>query len=308
MTDTAVVTAETTGADTTAVVATTTPAVPLVSRTEETTTETTTQPTWPDDWRQKWAKSDEKKAKHLERYASPEAAFDALVAAKQKISEGGLKKTLPDNPTEDQLKEWRQENGIPDAPDKYKLELGDGRLVGEQEKPILSEFLKRMHSQHMPEKQVNEAVKAYYEIQDEQIRQQETKDLEFEQQAEDKLRAEFGGDYRRNLNLAMNMLSTASSEARDKILGARTAEGHALGSDPDVIRYLVQLAREVNPLPTLAPGAQGNVATAIADELAGYQKMMGDPNSDYWKGPKSAQIQARTRELIEGQEQIKRRA
>lgn len=282
----------------------------LLNKTETATTDTKTAApaSWPDDWRQQYAKADEKKLKQLERYGSVDAALDSLIALKQRVNRGELQKVLGDNPTEDELKEWRSSNGVPEKPEEYKLELGDGRVVGERDKPMLDAFLKRVHSENMPEKDVNRAVKAYYEIQDEQIKQQQDADVRFEQQAEDTLRAEYGNDYRRNMTLAMSLLDLGTQQAQEKILGARTSDGKVLGSDPDVIRFLVQLAREVNPTATLVPGSSGNVETTIADEMASIQKMMGDPGSDYWKGPKAPILQARFRELAEGQEKLKRRA
>jgi hypothetical protein len=46
------------------------------------------------------------------------------------------------------------------------------------------------------------------------------------------------------------------------------------------------------------PGGEFVGKAAVADERAEIEKIMGDPGSEYWRGPKAATMQARYRELL----------
>ena len=80
-----------------------------------------------------------------------------------KIAAGEMRSTLPPNATEEQVKAWRSENGIPEAPEKYELKLKDGLVIGEEDKPIIDAFLKSAHGANMTAQQASQAVDWYYE-------------------------------------------------------------------------------------------------------------------------------------------------
>src|SRR3990167_1252839 len=90
---------------------------------------------WPEDWVTRMSKGDQKRAKDLGRYASPEALADGYVNLRKRVDSGELKPTLPKNAKPDDIKAWRKDNGIPDKPDAYDLTglqipAGDKDVVG----------------------------------------------------------------------------------------------------------------------------------------------------------------------------------
>lgn len=253
---------------------------------------------WPEDWRQKYAQGNEKVMKRLERYASPKAALDALFAAQSKISTGELKSALKPDATPEEVAAWREENGIPASPGEYELNLPNGLIVGEADKPMVDDFLKQAHEANMHPNQVSQALGWYFSKQDEAIAQQAARDEESRMATEDELRAEFGPEYRRNLQIANDLLAGAPGDLKDKFMTGRLADGTAIGNDPDVIRWLVGLSREINPLATVAPGSGTNAAQAVESELTTLRGMMGDRTSEYWKGPNAQRMQERYRQLV----------
>lgn len=263
---------------------------------------------WPSDWRANLSAGDDKLAQRLERFASPADLLKSYRALEQRQSSGELKRALPDNATPEELTAWRKDNGIPEKPDGYELKLSDGRVVGEADKPQVSKFLEQMHAKNASPQLVNAALDAYYQAQEEAIAQREQLDDQFRQKSEDALRSEWGQDYRRNLNLIKGLFATAPEGLSDKLFGARFADGTPLGSDPDALRYFATLAREVNPVGAVVPGAGANAGATIKEELASIQKLMGDRGSEYWKGQKAEAMQARYRELITADQQLQRRA
>lgn len=261
-----------------------------------------------EDWatlRVKYAKGDEKLEKRLSRYSSAEAAIDALIAAQNKIASGGLKEPLPKDATPEQLEAWRVDNGIPAKPEEYDLTLPDGRVIGEEDKVLVDEFLKSAHAQNMTPDQVKSTVGWYLAEQERQIEARHQQDAEEKEQGEGALREEWGSEYKLNLNLIGGLLDTAPEGVKDQFLGGRLADGTPIGNDAKTLRWLANLARTVNPTATVVPGAGGNAMQAIENEKADIEKLMGDRKSEYWKGPKAEAMQKRYRELVDVQGKMK---
>lgn len=254
---------------------------------------------WPDNWRELKANGDEKTLKRLQRYASPSAAIDALFEAQGRISKGDLLPTLKENPTPEEVADYRVAHGIPAEPAGYEIALPNGLVIGDADRPMVDEFLAKAHDTNMHPGQVNEALGWYFDRMDQARVAQEARDTESRMATEDELRAEFGQDYRINVKIANEMLDTAPGELKAKLLSGRLADGTLIGNNPDVIRWLTGLSRELNPIGTVVPGSGTNAAQAVETEMAGLKTLMGDHKSEYWKGPLAAKHQARYKQLVE---------
>lgn len=257
-----------------------------------------------DDWRVKMAGGDEKELKKLSRYASEADVYKAYRELEKKKSSGELKAPLPKDPTPEQLNEWRKDNGIPETPDKYDLTFDNGIVIGEQDKPLIDRFVSKMHGENASPAQVKAALASYYEILGEQQQALAESDSDFKEQALEGLREEWGGDYKRNLNAVNGLLQSLPEETRLAFETARTADGKLIGNDPAVIKWLAQTAYEINPAATIMPSSMNNPGQAINDEIASLEKMVGDKQSDYWKGPNAEKNQARYLELLSAKEKI----
>lgn len=263
--------------------------------------------TWPEDWREKYAAQhggDPKLLKRLQRYASPQAAIDALFAAQNKISSGELRSALKPDATPEEKAEWREQNGIPAAPSDYKIELPSGLVVGERDKPVVDAFLQRAHDANMPPDQVNKALGFYFEQQEIVAQEQAAFDIGSQQACEDMLREEYGPEYRKNLVAVTELLNGAPGDLTQKLLNGRLEDGTPIGNSPEVIRWLVGMAREMNPIGTLVPGSGSNSMQAAESELSNLRKMMGDRNSEYWKGSDAKKYQDRYRALITATQKV----
>lgn len=266
---------------------------------------------WPEDWRTKFAGEDKAHLKQLERFASPNDVFKSYRALQARISSGELKSALPKDQTPEALAAWRKDNGIPEKPEEYDLALDDGLVIGEQDKPLVGEFLNEMHAANASPASVKSALSAYYKLVAKQQAELAQADSDFRRTSEDELRSEWGGDFQRNVNLVTNLLNAAPEDVKLKIEAGRTPDGRMLGNDPAVLRWLANLSREVNPAATVVPGSGNNSGAAIDDEISTIEKAMGDKNSEYWKGAKpdgkDTKMQIRYRELITARDKIKAR-
>lgn len=250
-------------------------------------------PDWAADWRTKL--SGDKADKQLERMASPKDVYNSWKALQGRLSSGELKSTLPKDAKPEEVAKWRAENGIPEKPEDYKMP--EGLVVGDADKPMIDLFLKDMHGKNASPDVVQAAVQSYYKIVEQQAAAIAENDVAHKTEMEDTLRAEWGGDYRKNVNAITGMLESAPGGIKDKILSARTADGRAILNDPDVLRWFARTALELNPVATVVP-AGGDQMGAITDEIGKIEKLMGNRQSEYWKGPGAEKMQARYRELV----------
>jgi len=257
---------------------------------------------WGDDWRQTYAGDDDKMQKRLERYGSPKAALDALVSAQNKIASGDLKSTLQPDATDEEKATWRTDNGIPEDAKGYEVELTNGMVIGDADQPLVNGFLESAHASNMHPSQVNDALSWYFDAQEQAYQQQDEADNTSKQNTEDALRAEWGNDYRINVQLGNNLLDSAPEGLKEQLLGARLLSGEMFGNNPDALRWLSELSREINPVATVVPGTGANAMQAIESEIATLKGLMGDRTSEYWKGPKATSNQARYLELITAQQ------
>lgn len=265
-------------------------------------------PAWPEDWRQKLAGKDEKLLRRLERFASPDNVFKSWLEAEQKIRSGDYKRaSLPKDATPEQVAEFRKEVGIPEKPEEYDTELGDGLVLGEQDKALVPEFLKAMHEANAPQPYVKAALAAYANIRQQEIVAVQRQDASQRAECTAALQAEYGGEFEINRNLVSNLLETLPQETRDRLMSARLGDGTALFNDPTAFKFFVDMAREAAPVGALIPGGP-STASGINDRMATLQKMMGDYSSDYWKGPRAAQLQAEYETLLGKQQKSAARA
>lgn len=265
-----------------------------------------------DTWREDYAGEDESKLAQLSRYASPNAAFDGLISAKQKISSGEFKSTVPFPTDGDETAqaEWRESNGIPATADKYEISLSGDRTISDADKPFADEFLAAAHSSNMSPAHANAALDFYYNNLDKQAEAREEADQVLKQSTEDALRAEWGNEYRANVNRIHGFLDGAPEGVKENFMDARYPDGTPVASDPDTLKWLVGMSVQLNPASTLVPGAGDNIKGAVGDEIKTIENLMGNKQSEYWKGPMHANgqdtvMQFRYKELVTAQEKMK---
>jgi hypothetical protein len=261
------------------------------------------------DWatiRERVAKGDEKLSKRLARYSSIDSVVEALIAAQAKISDGSLKSALPKDATPEQIATWREENGIPASPKDYDLTLPDGVVLGDEDKPVVDSFLESVaHPNNMTPDQVKAAVAWNLAQQEQAAIEQAEADLTAKETGLAELEEAWGSEAKLNKNMVVNLINQAPGEGTpDLILGARLADGTPLASHPNVIRWLADVARTVNPTATVVPGSGANAAEVIDKELENLNKLMADKDSEYWKGPSADRHQARYRQLVDVKQKI----
>jgi len=263
-------------------------------------------PDWPEDWRDKLAKTDAKLRTRLDRFKSPADVLTAYTELEKRMSSAKVK--LPDTPTEEQLAAYRKDNGIPDKPDGYLAALPPGLVIGDEDKPLVQSFLDRVHGKNAPPEVVADAVDWFYAAQEEKMAEQAAQDKEFRVKSEDALRAEWGGEFRGNINSITAFLDAApatedGTPLKDLLMGARLSDGTPLGNHPTALKWLAQIASDANPAGFVSPGVGGSQAESVESEIATIENRMRTDRPGYMR---DEPMQARYRQLLTAREKLAR--
>jgi hypothetical protein len=230
----------------------------------------------PENWREIMADGDEKLLARLKRFSHPSKVTKSWLSAEQKISSGEFKKGLPENPTPEQLAEWRTQQGIPEAPDKYVPPAIEGFEWGDADKPLLDAFFTDMHAANAPQAQVDAALKAYSKIvADAQVQRVEA-DKAFRVENEDRLRADLGAEFRPQMTLVKRALEDADGPIppaiSQKLLSARDGDGNRIINDATTMKWLSELAlNHYGPGAMISGDAKVSMTSRI-DELRNLMK------------------------------------
>jgi hypothetical protein len=263
---------------------------------------------WPDNWRNLYAGEDAKKLARLERFTDPAKAFDALIEAQNKIRSGDFAKPLPADASEQERVAWRQANGVPEKPEGYFDKLPDGLVIGKDDQALFSEVGAELHKLNASPAVAHALAKWYYGLADKETAAVAETDKVHARETTDALRAKWGNDYRANIGQVMSLLDSLGGELKAQLMDATMPDGRRLFNSPEIVDWFASKARELNPAGILIPnGGDGSMAS-VETEIQNIQKLMGDRNSEYWKGPKAETMQARYRQLVDAREKLKARA
>ena len=258
---------------------------------------------WPQDWRDKLAGEDKAFRKKLDRYTSPLDVGKAYRALETKLSGGEYRKGVPENATPEQMAEWRKEAGLPEKPEGYieKLALPNGLVLGEADKPIVAELAKSALDGNVDPKAFNGLVAKYYEMQDAQAKARAEKDTAYHDTALAELSSEYGGEFKKTITGVNSLVEKYfPSEISADLLVARLPDGRLLGDNPQFIKALALLSKELDPGATLIPAGGGTVT----DRLEEIRKLRRENPDKYEADHK---LQAEELELIDADLKMKAR-
>jgi len=249
------------------------------------------------NWRDAFAGDDEKFKSQLERYNTPADLGNAFREQRATISGGNLKTGLAEGATEDDIKAYRETNGIPLESDGYLENLPEGLVLGEDDKEIFADFAGAMHEMNVEPAVMHKVIDWYNGFAEDQQDTLAEIDHSHHQETEDALRTEWGTDYRANINLVGSLIeSTFGEENANALLNARDAEGRAIMNIPGVLEGLANLSRKINPVAQLAPKSGRTPDQTLEDEIGEIEKYMKEDRAKYNKDEKA---QARLRELYQ---------
>ena len=289
---------------------------------EQEKAEAEAKPYWPEDWAEKAAKhfaGDDEKAykrelKRLERIKDPAALYGMYRDAEGKLTSGKLIARPDDKATDEEKTEFAKQLGWTDKPEEMldQIKLDNEAVVGDADKPVLEDFTKAVHGATTASEFMNKAANWYFKNQEEQAAALDEGDDTFRRESEKALKDEMGSSFKRQTNAIASVFATApggtdvnnGSSLYARLMGGRMADGKIIGDDPDMVRWLVATAKEVNPSATVVDVADAS-GKSVDAEIKEIQKHMRDNKREYFK---DEAMQQRYRELLSVREKIQARA
>lgn len=239
------------------------------------------------DWRDEMAGDDTKFRVQLDRFKAPGEFANSYREAQQKISSGELNKQgfpqPPENATEDDIKAFREQLGIPEKPEGYYENLPDNLVIGEDDRAYFDDFAKSLHDKNMPPEAAHAAVEWYNNFREQEQEALINMDREQHQEMEDALRQDWGTGYRANINLATALIKkTFGDEGAEAFMNARGPDGRGVLNNRAIMEGWANLARQTNPLDELT-STGGDAQKTLTDEIASLETYMKEERSKYNK-------------------------
>ncbi len=248
------------------------------------------------NWRDEYAGDDDKFKSTLERFNSPADMGTAYREAQGLIRSGQGRQPPGEGASDEDVKAFREANGIPLESSGYMDNLPDGLVIGDDDREIMGDFMGVLHGMNVDPKVGHAVIDWYNQFAEQQQDDLATMDSEHHQETEDQLRQSWGGDYRANINLIGSLIeSTFGAEHKEVILNARDPDGRAIMNIPGVLEGLAELSRKVNPVAQLAPTG-GDPAQTLSDEIGALEKYMREDRKAY---NHDEPAQARLRQLYD---------
>lgn len=240
---------------------------------------------WPTDWRDQLAQAagGADAAKALARYQSPADVAKALLAAQQKIRSGEYKRAMPSSDNPEEVKAWRDEQGIPDSPEGYDIPQIQGVDLANLDpatKAGIDVLRGGLHKANLNKEQAATVSQAFLELATKQTEMQAEADAQRMDAVEDALRAEWGPEYRRNINMNGALLTQHFGNDMDAVLSARMPDGTRLADSPAFNKFLNNMAR-ANGTDVMFDGdVKGG--TSIDGRLAEIKQVMQTNINEYY--------------------------
>jgi len=254
------------------------------------------------DWRDDFARDtdgnvDDKFKSQLQRYAKPSDLGNGFREQRATISSGAYKQAPGADATPEDVKVYREANGIPAESDGYLENLPEGLVMGDDDKAIFADFAGAMHEMNVDPGVMHKAIEWYNGFAEREQDALAEMDSSDHQGTEDTLRTEWGTDYRANINLVGAHIETQfGKEAAESLMNARDPEGRAIMNIPGILEGFMQSARTINPVHQIAPSTGRTAIETLDEEIAGFEKLMRTDRKAYNADEKG---QARYRELLQ---------
>jgi hypothetical protein len=204
---------------------------------------------------------------------------------------------LPDDPSDEQLANFREANGIP-VDGKYDLS-GSARELSEMDIEMVGPVAEIAHKHNISQDALVELMDGWMGETDKVVEQMRTQDnldgQEFHRIAKDA----WGADYTTNLNRITNQLNMLPESVRESFKTARMPDGRGIMHSPEVMSWLVGIDRTLTPLDPMKGGTESTLSDARSIIAKAKERMRDD--RDNWYKDQDAQ-----REFQQAQDMIDR--
>jgi len=252
------------------------------------------------NWRTEFSGGDKEYATRLERYKTQADMGKALKEAQNTIRSGNLLKPLAEGATPEEVTAYREQMGVPQEASGYLEALGEGEVIGENDKAIYDGLAGIMHKHNVKPEAFKDLHNWIGEMGQTIDDQQSESDYASADQLKTDLRQDWGSDYKPNLNVMRAFIdANMSEEAGNLLLSARGPDGGQLFNNREFIDNMVRLSREFNPIGAVLEPGSSSPGETIDAEIASIKGDMANNRDAY---NKDAKKQERYRTLLEAKD------
>lgn len=253
-------------------------------------------------WEERVAKmvGDDKKAyDRLIRMKGEEGLWKAYRAMEVERDSGKWAKKLPTHYTAEELADYKKSNGIPDKPDGYDINLGNGIVWGDNDKPHIDNYTAYALKNNMTPDEVKRGLGWWADYQQDLVALMDASDDEHATEAQIEMRAKWGKDEKRNRNFMRNQFEGISKDAWRNLVMARGPDGRLIGNNAETMFSIFDKLKAGDPDAYELPGEGQSAGKTLDEEMKELQGMMRDKSSAYYAKATRDEIQARYRTLID---------
>ncbi len=242
--------------------------------------------TAPEDWRDQalgkagFEPGDEfdKAKKQLDRVSDFGVFTKNYLSAQEKIRSGEISNGLPENPTDEQMADYRLAHGVPETAADYQLSLDEGLVLGEADEAVMGSVYEVAHASNVSNETLSAMTNAMLQSRQAEADARVSQDGIDAQLTNQQLKEAWGGDDQANRNMITGLLNQLPESIKDPFMNARLPDGKAVFNSPEVMVAMAEWARKLNPAATVVPNSN-NPMQSMNDEIKELESRMG---TDEW--------------------------
>ena len=247
----------------------------------------------PEDWRGQmltkagYAEGDDfdKAMKQLDRVSDIGVFTKNYLSAQDKIRSGEISNGLPENPSDEQMAQYREAHGVPATSEDYQLSLDEGLVLGEADERIMGGIYEIAHGENISSEAMSKMTNAMLLGRQAEADARTSQDGMDEQTGTRQMKDAWGGDYQVNLNMVTGLMNQLPETIKDDFMSARLPDGKAIFNSPEVMVAMADWARKINPSATVVPGS-ANPMKDMNSKISDLEDRMG---TSEWYKDKAAQ-------------------
>lgn len=209
--------------------------------------------------------------KQLERYKSADEISKAFREGYKNAKNGGKQVELTDKSTPEEVKAYREANGIPEDVAQYPGEFRQGFEVTDADKAILADFKAAMHERNVPPKVAAAALDWYQDFAAAQAQELNAQLAKTASQTQAALKAEWGGDYDGQVGAAQELMRAhLGDEGFGQMMGLRLMDGSRLQDNLPFVKMMANIGADYYGSTAILTGdieATGKTLEAQKEEL-----------------------------------------
>ena len=209
--------------------------------------------------------------KQLERYKSADEISKAFREGYKNAKNGGKQVELTEKSTPEEVKAYREANGIPEDVAKYPGEFRQGFEVTDADKAILADFKAAMHERNVPPKVAAAALDWYQDFAAAQAQDLNAQLAKVAGETQKALRSEWGGDYDGQIGAAQELMKAHLGEdGFGSMMGLRLMDGSRLQDNLAFVKMMATIGADYYGSTAILTGdieATGKTLEAQKEEL-----------------------------------------